>query len=91
MDSTRQKVVDDILAERERQVALAHGGNTEAFDKSNSKNDWISYVAAYTGRAAEKVLRNEREGQHFRENMVKAAAIILASLEAHDKGYTVKK
>lgn len=57
------------------------------FDKTNSKNDWVSYVAAYTGRAADRVARNEKEGQTFRTNMIKAAAICLAAVEAHDAGY----
>lgn len=80
-------VIDDILAERQRQKNLAHGGDTEEFDKGNSCNDWIAYVNAYIGRAAQKVFRNRRESQDFRENMVKAAAICLAAIEAHDKGY----
>jgi len=80
-------VIDDIVEERGRQTALAHGGDTEGFDKHNSKNDWVAYVSAYTGRAAAKCARNEREGQEFRANMVKAAALCVAAIEAHDKGY----
>jgi hypothetical protein len=79
--------IEEVAAERQRQAALAHGGDTEEFDRSNSRNDWIAYVNAYMGRAAEKVLRNEREGQDFRVNMVKAAALCIAAIEAHDKGY----
>ena len=81
------KVLGDIRAERARQTALAHGGDTEEFDRGNSQNDWIAYINSYTGRAAQKVFRNEREGQTFRENMVKAAALAVAAIEAHDKGY----
>ncbi len=39
------------------------------------------------GSAAEKVFRNEREGEAFRDNMVKVAALALAAIEAHDAGY----
>lgn len=81
-------VIDDIIAERERQKALAHGGNTDDFDRTNSRNDWIAYVNAYTGRAAEKVFRNQRENQPYRENLVKAAAILVAAIEAHDQGWS---
>lgn len=81
------KVLGDIRSERARQTALAHGGDTEEFDRSNTQNDWIAYINSYTGRAAQKVFRNEREGQTFRENMVKAAALAVAAIEAHDKGY----
>lgn len=80
-------VLEEIKNERQRQKDLAHGGDTDDFDKSNSKNDWIAYVNAYTGRAAEKVFRNEKEGQTFRENMIKAAALIIAAIEAHDNNY----
>lgn len=83
----RELIIQQILAERERQLHLAHGGDTEAFDKGNSKNDWIAYVNAYIGRAAEKVFRNEKEGHEFRANMVKAAALCVAAIEASDKGY----
>jgi hypothetical protein len=81
------KAIEDVVAERERQKALAHGGDTEAFDKSNSRNDWIAYLNAYSGRAAAKVFRNEKEDQNFRANMVKVAALAVAAIEANDKGY----
>jgi hypothetical protein len=83
--------MDDILqqikAERERQIALAHGGDTDAFDKKNSRNDWIAYITAYAGDASDKVLKNERNGEDFRTNLVKVAALAIAAIEAHDKGY----
>lgn len=81
------KAIEDVVAERERQISCAHGGDTDEFDKTNSRNDWIAYVAGYTGRASQKMFRNERENQSFRENMVKAAAVCVAAIEAHDKGY----
>jgi hypothetical protein len=82
-----QNALDAICDERLRQIGLAHGGNTEEFDKGNSQNDWVAYVVAYAGRAAQKVARNEKEGQEFRANMVKVGALALAAIEAHDKGY----
>ena len=47
----------------------------------------LGRIAAYVGRAADKVARNEKEGQTFRANMVKVAALALAAIEAHDSGY----
>lgn len=82
-----EEVLRELLDERIRQLNLGHGGDTEEFDRGNSRNDWIAYVNAYIGRASEKVSRNEREGQQFRENMIKAAALCVAAIEAHDKGY----
>jgi hypothetical protein len=75
--------IQDVLAEREKQVQAFTD-----FDKTNTKNDWVSYISAYAGRAADKVRRNEKEGQTFRANMVKVGALALAAIEAHDKGYT---
>jgi len=86
-DSIREKAVADIVSERERQIQLAHGGDTASFDETNTKNDWIAYINAYLGRASDRVFRNEREGQSFRDNMVKAAALALAAIEAHDRGF----
>lgn len=80
------KAIDDIVNERARQINAADI-NMEEFDKSNSRNDWIAYINAYTGRAADKVFRNAREGQQFRDNMVKAGALIIAAIEAYDKEY----
>jgi hypothetical protein len=81
-------ILDQILAERVRQHDLAHGGDTNGFDMSNSRNDWIAYVTAYIGRAAAKVSRNEREKCDYRDNLVKAGALIVAAIEAHDKGWS---
>lgn len=83
----RKRILDEINQERERQVSLAHGGDTEAFDRSNTRNDWIAFINAYTGRAADKVFRNIRESQTFRGNMIKVAALALAAIESRDKGY----
>lgn len=74
--------VTNIAEERTRQKVMF----TE-FDKTNTKNDWVAYISAYAGRAAAKVARNEKEGQTFRENMVKVAALAQAAIEAHDAGY----
>lgn len=81
------RALQDVLAERERQGGLQHGGvATNEFDKGNSQNDWIAYVTGYTGRAADKVSRNVREAQPFRANMIKAASLALAAIEAYDQG-----
>ncbi len=80
----REEIIELIKAERIRQVEIAHSGDTNAFDKTNTKNDWIAYVNAYIGRAADKCFRNERENQDYKENMIKAAALIVAALEAEE-------
>jgi hypothetical protein len=83
----QERAVNDAIEERNRQHIKNIGGNTDLFDRGNSKNDWVSYICAYAGRASDKVHRNEREGCNFRENMVKVAALALAAIESHDKGW----
>ncbi len=90
-DDVRYFVFLDVREERERQFLLSLGGNTEEFDKSNTVNDWIAYIIAYLGRAAQKVERNKREQLDTRENLVKAAALCIAAIESLDKGYMSEK
>jgi len=77
-----EKILNEVLEEIKR----AHKNLPEDFEKANTKNDYIAYINAYTGRAAEKVLRNEREGQGYRENMVKAAGLAISAIAAFDAG-----
>tara|TARA_B100000749_G_scaffold279467_1_gene272296 strand:- start:5473 stop:5991 length:519 start_codon:yes stop_codon:yes gene_type:complete len=70
-----------IKTERERQRQLAHGGDTDAFDRTSSLNDFIAYTMAYLGRAVQRSLRNEREEQSFETNVIKALGILFASME----------
>ncbi len=81
------RALEDVRLERVRQIDLAHGGDTEAFDCRNSQNDWVAYISAYVGRASDEVARNEQEDCDFRENMVKTAALAIAAIEAYDKRY----
>ena len=88
MDAEWIKAVNDMLAERERQESLTFDNKpTDDFDRANTKNDWVAFICAYAGRASDKVARNQREGQGFRESMIKVAALALAAIEAHDKGW----
>ena len=76
------KIIDAIIAERLRQGTLT---NVQGVEPSNTKNDYIAYITAYVGRAANKCKRNEREGQDFRTNLVKAAALCVAAIEKFDE------
>ncbi len=78
-------VLDEVAEERQRQIDLAHGGDTAAFDKANSRNDWVAYITAYAGRAADKCPRNEC--CEFRDMMKKVAALAVAAIEAYDKNW----
>lgn len=78
--------INDVIAERNRQREIGNGD----FDTTNTQNDWVAYITAYAGRGADKVLRNAREGQEFRANMVKVAALAVAAIEAFDAGHAQK-
>jgi len=83
-----ETILNEIRIERIRQVdQCKHGGDTEKFDESNTRNDWVAYISAYSGRAADKVDRNEKEYNDFRINMIKVATLAIADIEAHDKEF----
>lgn len=75
--------LEDVIQERQKQLK----NGMDDFDKVNTKSDWISYVNAYTNRAASKVFIDKKDNQNFRKNMIKVAALALAAAEAYDKGW----
>lgn len=66
-----EKVTKDV----ERAIAYAREKIDAEFDANNTRNDWIAYATAYTGRAAEKVFRNEGEDAY--DMLVKAAGLLV--------------
>jgi len=71
----RTAIFDEIDTERKRQdLGIGH-----EFDDKNTPNDWVTFVVRYVSRSAEFPI-NER-----RTNMLKAAAICVAALEAFDR------
>ena len=76
MSDRRSFYVGRILSERERQNDLPGA----EFDVRNTPNDWASIVLHYV---AEEVRRGGvQPGEAmFEDNLVKAAAVILAALE----------
>lgn len=67
------------LIDAERATA-AHKANAATFDATNTVNDSIAIAAAYLGRAAQRMPRNERDGCSSQEMLVKAAAVLQAAL-----------
>lgn len=78
-----KNAIDDVLNE----INHAWEQLPDGFDKGNSQNDWIAFINAYTGRAAQNVFRNEREGMDFRSNMIKAAGLAISAIAAFDAGH----
>ena len=82
-------ILEEIDQELARQQQLAKdSGEGSAFDQKNLRNDWVAYVVAYLGRASHKVFRNQREKCDYRENLIKAGALIVAAIRAHDLNWT---
>ena len=77
--------MDNIVEEIKTEVNRALGSLPEGYEDKNTDNDYIAYINAYTGRAARGVLRNERDEQDFRSNMIKAAGLCISAIVAHDK------
>ena len=81
MSSAQQKVITDILAERQKSIDAGLDKN----DIVSQGNDWIAYTLAYLGRASEGVYRNQKEQQDYRANLVKAGGLIVSALVAYDR------
>lgn len=84
--SVQDKVIADIVAARE--AAGAKGNAND--DLTHSGNDWIAFITAYLGRAARGVYRNDKEGQQYRDNLVKAGGLIVSALVAYDRSHSLQ-
>ena len=82
----REIILGDIRMERIRQIEKCkHGGDTNAFDHTNSPNDFIAYITTYAGRAAQRVKSNKERGEDYRINIIKVAALCVAAIEEYDR------
>lgn len=75
---TRQSILDEVKAERERQIQLWGKDH----DNSHTINDWVSIIAMYAGKAIAFKLTSEDR----RYLMIQVAAIAVAAVEACDGG-----
>lgn len=71
-----------IQAEIDRQKALPNSAEILAQESANTTNDHIATAIAYLGRASPTVFRNKREGCDVTENLVKAAAVLVAAISS---------
>lgn len=77
--------MNPILQEIEHERRQQQAAPVNMLDQSHSRNDWVALITAYAGRAGAKVVRNQNED--FRKCMLKVAALAVAAIEAHDKGW----
>ena len=80
-DLSFDEIVYLVQQERDTQRKLAFNDNTDDFDKQLKANDFIALSMSYLGRAVQKSFRNDREGQLYRDNVIKGIALLFASLE----------
>jgi uncharacterized protein YcbX len=75
------KTVEGIAAEvyKEREYQMEKWGTK--FDKKNTPNDWVCYIAQYLGRA----VTMPWSAATFRVGMVKVAALAFAAIEWCDR------
>ena len=85
----RTAIFDEIDNERKRQDELWG----YEFDDKNNPNDWVTFVVRYLSKAADdRVIKHEDFEKNYRLNMVKAATIIIAAIEAYDRSQgTIKR
>lgn len=76
MNDRRQQILDYIAKERARQDSLPGS----EYDQKHSHNDWIAIANMYLGRSASRK-HIPTSKKDFNENLIKAAAVILAALE----------
>jgi hypothetical protein len=79
---TIDEIVEKILAERTRQKELPGS----EWDHKNSPGEWVALISHYV---CAEVRRNgiSPSKEYFQESLIKAAAVILATLEHIDDMY----
>ena len=76
MSKLRQDYIQRINSEREKQCDLPGS----EWDMKNTPNDWIAITSYYCSQAAGRKHMSQSV-EDFEEDMIKAAAVILAALE----------
>lgn len=79
LEDIRQTVISARV-----KLALRTCLEADEFDKTNDRNDWVAYVTAYIGKAADAATNEEND---FEEAMLKAAGLCLSAIRANRKGW----
>ena len=77
--------IDAILSaigdERDRQTQLWG----DAFDDKNTANDWVAYICHYVSEGAYDGRAGKYTPEHFRDNLMKAATLCVAAIQAIER------
>ena len=82
MNTKGDEIYEAIKSERRKQDNERWGVE---FDDLHTINDWVTFINRYVAKAAPMRDDNDDHVLAFTENLVKAAAIIFAALEAEDR------
>lgn len=81
--SERQKIFDEVATELNTNAAVWG----DEFDDKNTANDWVAYIAKYTGQAVTLPFDRER----FEEQMKKVAGLAVSAIAASRRGGPAKR
>ena len=76
MSDRRDEIIRAALTERVRQFDLPGS----EWDSKNTPNDWMAIIASYVLRNSARK-QNVPDAAEFEDDLIKAAAVILAALE----------
>lgn len=78
---SRNSIIQEINEERNRQETIGH---TEKVDDRHTSNDWIALITRHAGLAISDAAIVDKA--KWRTQMIRVAAIALASLESFERG-----
>lgn len=81
-----EKIVVDVMAERDRQDQQWGG---PGHDDTHSGDQWLGYIAHQLARAHHETMSDDAtqvvDPEGYRQRLVKAAALAFAAIESHDR------
>lgn len=77
--TNQEKIVEEVLAEREYQDNKWGGPN---HDDLHQSHDWVAFIIKHMGKS----ITWPWDGSKFRLQMIKVAALAIAAVEWYDRG-----
>jgi len=76
--TNQEKIIEEILAEREYQD---HKWGGDEHDDMHGSHDWVAFIIKHMGKA----ITWPWNGEQFRSQMIKVAALAVAAAEWYDR------
>ena len=87
MSQIHAVIPDQLITEVQKERLYQKEVWGEEFDKRNTPNDWLAYIAKYLGQA----LTLPWDAQKFRKALIKVATLCFAAIENIDRGTFVPR